>query len=219
MYKTIKTFLYKKKIRFQRTQFLKARKQEETIIAPSCTGYWKVFFEGKNKVPNNCHFLSDTISIGYATTLGINNWFSGIVTIRKYCQIGADVAFHASNHPISHLTTYINASLFNGALKKNKQENKITIGNDVWIGHGVIVVGNVTIGNGAIVAAGSVVTKNVAPYAVVAGVPAKEVKKRFSEAIIQEIEALHWWDLSEQELEILKPLFFKDFTNKNSIYD
>ena len=59
----------------------------------------------------------------------------------------------------------------------------------------------------------------MAPYAVVAGVPAKEVKKRFSEAIIQEIEALHWWDLSEQELEKIKPLFFKDFKNKDSIYE
>ena len=219
MYKKIKYFLYKKYKQYERSQFLKKRKSEGTIISKTCKGYWKPFFEGNNKVPDNCHFLSDTIFIGYATTLGVNNWFGGNIKIGKYCQIGADVAFHASNHPISHLTTYINASLFNGALKKNKQEKKITIGNDVWIGHGVIVVGNITIGNGAILAAGSVVTKNVAPYAVVAGVPAKEVKKRFSEAIIQEIEALHWWDLSEQELEKIKPLFFKDFKNKDSIYE
>ena len=80
-------------------------------------------------------------------------------------------------------------------------------------------VGNVTIGNGAILAAGSVITKDVEPYAIVAGVPAKEIRKRFSDTIIQEIETLQWWDKSEQELEKIKPLFFKDFSNRHSIYE
>ena len=88
-----------------------------------------------------------------------------------------------------------------------------------WIGHGVIIVGNINIGNGAILAAGSVVTKDVAPYTIVAGVPAKPIGKRFSDSIIQEIETLQWWDLSESELENIKPLFFKNFINKNSIYE
>ena len=95
----------------------------------------------------------------------------------------------------------------------------ITIGNDVWIGHNVIIVGNVCIGNGAILAAGSIITKDVAPYTIVGGVPAKPIKKRFSDAIILEIEKLKWWDLSETELEKIKPLFFKNFENKESIYE
>ena len=193
-------------------------KTDEVMLSGFSRGLQNVTFEGKNAVPDRCNFSGD-IKIGYATTLGYNNLLGGHITIGKYCQVGADVALHASNHPMNHMTTYINQNLFNGALKTLKQENKITIGHDVWIGHGVIVVGNVTIGNGAILAAGSVVTKDVAPYAVVAGVPAKEIKKRFSAAIIHEIEALHWWDLSEQELEKIKPLFFKDFTNRHSIYD
>ena len=192
--------------------------KENVTISGFSRGLQNVSFEGKNAVPDRCNF-SGKIKIGYATTLGYNNLLGGTITIGKYCQLGADIALHATNHPINYMTTYINKNLFKGELKSLKQENKITIGNDVWIGHGVIVVGNVTIGNGAILAAGSVVTKDVLPYSIVVGVPAKEVKKRFSEAIIQEIEALHWWDLSEQELEKIKPLFFKDFKNKDSIYE
>lgn len=215
----IKLFLYQKWHYLKCLKFLQQRRKEGSIISSQTTGYWKVFFEGKNRVPERCQFLNEDIHIGYATTLGVNNVLSGKVTIKKYCQIGGDVAFHASNHPISYMTNYINSNLFNGTLKSNKKEHQIIIGNDVWVGHGVIVLGNITIGNGAILAAGAVVTKDVSPYTVVAGVPAKPVRKRFSETIIQEIEHLQWWDLPEQELENIKPLFFKDFKNKNSIYE
>jgi len=215
----IKLFLYKQWVYFQRNKFLKERRKEESIISPQASGYWKVFFEGKNRVPERCQFLNENIHIGFATTMGVNNLLSGNVTIGKYCQIGADVAFHASNHPISYMATYINYNLFKGELKKYKEEHKIIVGNDVWIGHGVIIVGNVTIGNGAILAAGSVITKDILPYTIVAGTPAKPVRKRFSDTIIQEIEALQWWDLSAEELEKIKPLFFKDFKDKESIYD
>jgi virginiamycin A acetyltransferase len=191
---------------------------EKVTLSGFSRGLQNVVFEGKNAVPDRCNF-SGTIRIGYATTLGYNNLLGGTISIGKYCQIGADVAMHATNHPISSMTTYINKNLFGGELKALKEENKIVIGNDVWIGHGVIIVGNVTVGNGAVLAAGSVVTKDVDPYTVVAGVPAKPIKKRFSENIIQEIEALQWWDLSKSELENIKPLFLKNFSNKESIYE
>jgi virginiamycin A acetyltransferase len=181
-------------------------------------GLQNVSFEGKNAVPDRCNF-SGKINIGFATTLGYNNFFGGDITIGKYCQIGSDVAIHTTNHPISFLSTYINKNLFNGELSYLKETKKVVIGNDVWIGHNVIIVGNVTIGNGAILAAGAVVTKDVAPYTIVAGVPAKPIKKRFSERIIQEIDDLKWWDLTETELEKIKPLFFKDFQNIESIYE
>lgn len=181
-------------------------------------GLQNITFEGKNAVPDRCNF-SGTINIGYATTLGYNNFLGGDITIGKYCQVGADVAIHTTNHPISYMSTYINNNLFDGELKKMKETKKVIIGNDVWIGHNVIIVGNVTIGNGAVLAAGAVVTKDVSPYTIVAGVPAKSVRKRFSDSIIQEIEALRWWDMTEKELESIKPLFFKDFTNKESIYE
>lgn len=192
--------------------------REKVALSGFSRGIQNVTFEGKNAVPDGCNF-SGKIKIGYATTLGYRNLLSGTIFIGKYCQLGVDVALHATNHPISYMTTYINKNLFEGDLKSLKQENVIAIGHDVWIGHGVIIVGNVTVGNGAIIAAGSVVTKDIPHYTIVAGVPAKEVRKRFSDAIIQEIEALQWWDKSEAELEQIKPLFFKDFTNRPSIYE
>lgn len=193
-------------------------KSDKLVLSGFSRGIKNVTFEGKNAVPDRCNF-SGEIKIGYATTLGYNNLLGGKVTIGKYCQIGADVAMHATNHPINHLTTYINSNLFQGELKQFKEEKEIHVGNDVWIGHNVIIVGNVTIGNGAILAAGSVVTKDVQPYSIVAGVPAREIRKRFTDPIIKEIEGLQWWDKSEEALEKIKPLFFKDFTNKHSIYE
>jgi virginiamycin A acetyltransferase len=196
----------------------KVEVKNNVVLSGFSHGMQNVTFEGKNAVQDRGNF-SGNIKIGYATTLGYNNFLHGNVTIGKYCQIGSDVAIHTTNHPVNYMSTYINKNLFEGELTSLKEINTVIIGNDVWIGHGVIIVGNITIGNGAILAAGSVITKNVAPYTIVAGVPAKEIKKRFSEQIIEEIEGLKWWDLSENELENIKPLFLKDFTNKNSIYE
>mgnify|MGYP003450735492 FL=1 len=210
MRKFIKKILY---------YFLNAiEKKDKVTLSGFSRGIQNVTFEGKNAVPDGCNF-SGKIKIGYATTLGYRNLLGGTISIGKYCQLGVDVALHATNHPISYMTTYINKNLFDGELKSLKQENVIAIGHDVWLGHGVVIVGNVTVGNGAIIAAGSVITKDVEPYAIVAGVPAKEIRKRFSDTIIQEIETLQWWDKSEQELEKIKPLFFKDFSNRHSIYE
>lgn len=194
------------------------QKKKKVTFNGFSRGLQNVSFEGKNAVPDRCNF-SGKISIGYATTLGYNNFFGGDITIGKYCQIGADVAIHTTNHPISFMSTYINKNLFDGELSSLKETKRAVIGNDVWIGHNVIILGNINIGNGAILAAGAIVTKDVAPYTIVAGVPAKPIKKRFSERIIQEIEDLKWWDLSETELGKIKHLFFKDFQNKESIYE
>ena len=192
--------------------------QEKFTAYGSSFGIKNIEFEGKNAVAERSSF-SGKIKVGLCTTLGISNYLHGNIIIGKYCQFGAYVAIHSSNHPVNFMSTYINKNLFDGALYTLKKQHKVIVGNDVWIGHNVTILGDVTIGNGAIIAAGAVVTKDVAPYSIVAGVPAKVIKMRFSDTIIKEIESLKWWDLPANELDKIKPLFMKDFTNLASIYE
>lgn len=213
----LKYFIYKKIVLNKRRLFRKQREKEGTIISKNSKGYEKVFFEGENGIPENCNFSGD-IRIGKYTTLGDNNFLNGNINIGKYCQLGVNVAIHTTNHPVNYLSTYINKRLFEGELKGLKEIKKTEIGNDVWVGHGAIILGGITIGDGAIIAAGSVVTKDVPPFSIVAGTPAKIIKYRFSIAVIKEIKKLQWWDLEKEDLHKIKPLFFKNFEKKQTIY-
>jgi len=179
-------------------------------------GLKNIEFEGENLMPEFC-VASGNVKLGYRSTLGVHNFLFGDIEIGRYCQIGGYAAFHGTNHPMNNLTTFINQSLFVGELKSLKNESQIILGNDVWVGHGVIILSGVMIGDGAILAAGSVITKNVEPYTIVAGNPAKPIRKRFSEKVISELLVLKWWDKEDNELEKLKPLFFTDLTKINSI--
>lgn len=134
-------------------------------------------------------------------------------TIGKFCSISSYVkfglgyhpthlvsthpAFYSNNHPFK---TYVNDVSF----VKNE---RIIVGNDVWIGESVTIMGGVHIGDGAIIATGAVVTKNVEPYAIVGGVPAKHIKYRIDEDLIDQIRATKWWDKEEDWLEKNHKLF------------
>ena len=123
--------------------------------------------------------------------------------IGKFCAIASDARINALNHPTGrisqHKMTYRPNEYFVGAkIDKSFREarigQKVEIGHDVWIGHGAIILPGIKIGHGAVVAAGAVVTKNVAPYAIAAGVPAAFLKWRFAPEISTRIIALSWWD-------------------------
>lgn len=168
------------------------------------------------KIPEFC-FFSGLIKIGDYTTLGVHNFFNGDIEIGKYCQIGGYVAIHSTNHPITYPTIYINRNLLEGNMQQFKTSKKVTIGNDVWIGHGAIILQGVQVGDGSIIAAGSVVTKNIEPYTIVAGNPARPIKKRFSENIITELLELKWWNQPKEFIEKNKTFFFTNLESVTSI--
>lgn len=129
--------------------------------------------------------------------------------IGKFCSIacGAKFLFNSANHTLSSLSTYPFPLFFEewGLEKKdvtNAWDNKgdIVIGNDVWIGYEAVILAGVTIGNGAIVGTRAVVTKDVPPYTIVGGVPAKPIKKRFSEETISALLEIQWWNWSEDRI-------------------
>jgi len=184
----------------------------------SSKGVHKVHFEGNNAIGCFCEFRGN-IKVGYATTFGVHNLIAGDVEIGRYCQFGPYASVNTYNHPQKHITTYINKRLLNGTMLQYKTSKRTIIGNDVWIGKNAIILDGVYIGDGVIIAAGSVVTKDIPSYCIAAGVPAKVIKKRFSDKIIKELQELRWWELEENEIEKIEPLFHKDLTKLESIYD
>jgi virginiamycin A acetyltransferase len=121
--------------------------------------------------------------------------------IGKFCMIASDVTFimNGANHLSAAISSYPFA-IFGGDWS-NAMEGKTypmkgntIIGNDVWIGYGATIMPGVTVGDGAIIATKAVVTKDVAPYSIVGGNPAREIRKRFSEADIQQLLEIRWWD-------------------------
>jgi acetyltransferase-like isoleucine patch superfamily enzyme len=127
------------------------------------------------------------------------------VTVGKYTSIaaGAEIMVGGNHHP-EWASTYPFRLAYglDGLLEDGQPWSKgnVIIGSDVWIGRGALILSGITIGDGAVVAARSVVTKDVAPYAMVAGSPAREIKKRFPDAQIERLLSLRWWDWPEDEL-------------------
>ncbi len=131
------------------------------------------------------------------------------LTIGKFCSIacGAKFLFNSANHTLGSLSTYPFPIFFEEwglPVEDIPQawDNKgdIVIGNDVWIGYEAVILAGVTVGDGAVVGTRAVVTKDVPPYTIVGGVPAKPIRKRFSEAVIDRLLALQWWDWPEERI-------------------
>lgn len=138
--------------------------------------------------------------------------------IGKFCSIasGAKFIFNSANHTLTSLSNYT-FPLFYDAWQLPWQEvatawdNKgdITIGNDVWIGFEAVILSGVHIGDGAIIGARSVVTKDVPAYSIVGGVPAKVIRKRHSEPVIEKLQQLQWWDWPEKKIKEAIPFIQK----------
>ncbi len=137
-------------------------------------------------------------------------------TIGKFCSIASHVRINPGNHPMERASQshflYRASRYFDGEPDEAgffdwRRSHAVTIGHDVWIGHGGVVLAGKHVGTGAVVAAGAIVTKDVAPYTVVGGNPARVIRRRFPEAVAERLEALAWWDWDHERLRQALPDF------------
>lgn len=140
------------------------------------------------------------ISNSYVDEMSSVGRYSKIVhtNIGKYCAISWNTTINALSHPYSHMS--ISAFPYvpyvgNFVKERTQLYDVVCIKNDVWIGANSVIMPGVTIGNGAVIGASSVVTKDVPDYAIVAGVPAKIIKYRFSKDVIDKLLEVKWWDI------------------------
>lgn len=149
------------------------------------------------------------------------NWpeFGDKLIIGKFCSIASGVQFimGSANHRISSISTYP-FNVFGGAWDENTPphlsqlpfKGDTVVGNDVWIGRESMIMPGVHIGDGAIIAARSVVTRDVAPYTLAGGNPARPIRKRFDEELISLLLALRWWDFEPEKLTAFLPVLCSD---------
>lgn len=141
------------------------------------------------------------------------------VTIGNFCSIARNCTIQEFNHITDRCTSYyIFRNLVNAESRQNfiwagleskdiESRGPISIGHDVWIGAQVVILSGVTIGTGAVIAANSTVTRDIPPYAIAGGTPAKVIKYRFPEEVIQKLLELRWWDWSDEKIRFHKSFF------------
>ncbi|PJF48373.1 MAG: acetyltransferase [Candidatus Thermofonsia Clade 3 bacterium] len=160
-----------------------------TDIGPNCSIIESVF--------DDYSYAADNVSIIYAQ-------------IGKFCSIASHVRINPGNHPMDRVTQhhctyrrveYGFAETDDEAFFDWRRAHRWVVGHDVWIGHAAVVMPGVSIGIGAVVGAGAVVTKDVGPYEVVVGVPARRIRKRFDDAVIERLMRIAWWDWDRPTLE------------------
>jgi acetyltransferase-like isoleucine patch superfamily enzyme len=188
--------------------------------------------EGKNKVSRGV-IINDSL-LGYGSYLGVDVILSRCA-IGRFTSISAHVTLVVGQHPtrvfvsthpsfysLAEIYPFISKSSYVKTQKYNEfklidDKYSAVIGNDVWIGHGVLIMEGITIGDGAIIGAGAIVTKNIPPYAIAVGAPAKVKRYRFSKEDIDFLLELKWWDKEEDWIREAAPYFDSIENLKNFI--
>lgn len=185
--------------------------------------YFGALIDNNSNLGKNSVVFSNTVLIN--STLDDYSYIqknSEIINseIGKFCSIASNVTIGLANHPTDLLSTspvfYDNTQPLPYFLTNEKLagefSSKTFIASDVWIGQSVMIKAGISIGVGAVIGAGAVVTKDVAPYSIVAGVPAKHIRYRFDKNSIDKLLESKWWDLKEEELK----KYFIYFNKKES---
>lgn len=163
--------------------------------------------------------LPDYVRIGRGTYGVDRNTIQGLsadapVSIGNFCSFGPQVLiFSKADHALNTPSTFPLRTLFYHPERGNQDavsKGGVTIGHDVWVGARAMILSGVTIGNGAVIGAGAVVAKDVPPYAVVVGNPAKVVKHRFSEHQIEALQNIAWWDWPDERIRAFEAQFYGD---------
>jgi len=180
-------------------------------IGPNSSIGFSTTLEGKNRFVGYNNIFGSII--GFGTYIGPKSNFNK-TKMGRYCSIGQNVNCIFGKHPTSNFVSthpaffspnhsigfsYVSENKFkeHSVAVDDEKKYAIAIGHDVWLGDNVSLMEGVNIGNGAIVAANALVTKNIEPYTIVGGVPAKEIKKRFTNEEINFLNNLKWWDKPE----------------------
>ena len=141
--------------------------------------------------------------------------------IGKFCSVADHCRIGMGRHEMKCLSTspifeqMVNATKFSWTDRKvnNNKTERTYVGNDVWIGSHAMILGGVRIGDGAVIGAGAVVTKDIPPYAIVGGVPARIIKYRFDQSTIDKLVNMKWWAYPDNKIRTLVPLFQKNVTD------
>ena len=162
----------------------------------------------------------DKLTVGNFTYGNINMYHSGngleTLKIGSFCSVAPDVTFLlASEHGCKNISTYPFKVKFFNQENEAASKGSITVGDDVWIGYGAIIMSGVTIGQGAVIGAGSVVTKDIPPYAIAVGTPAKVLKYRFSPEIIRKLLNVDFSALTKEKIKTLSQYLYKELTEEN----